>query len=65
MHLIRFKCKTTGRVFQEEEDAGHPSCSLCAFQWTKVQDGQPEVMSKHCLKVLCIPRCTHFVEVTA
>ena len=66
MHLLRFKCKTTGRVFQEEENVGHSSCSLCAFQWAKVKEGEHlEVMCNHCLSVPCVTRGTHFVEVTA
>ena len=65
MHLLRFKCKLTGRMFQEEEDVGDSSCNRCAFQGTEIKDGHLEVLSTHCLSVPCIPRRTHFVEVTA
>lgn len=65
MHLLRFKCKLTGRVFQEEEDVGDSSCSRCAFLWTKIKDERLGVLAAHCVSMPCIPRRTHFVEVTA
>ena len=65
MHLLRFKCKLTGLVFQEDKDVGDSSCSQCAFQWTKIKDGHLEVLDAHCASVQCVSRNTHFVEVTA
>ena len=67
MHLIRFKCKRTGRVFQEVKN-DLASCDKCAFRLSRCQDEYGEAQTAlfdHCLSVSCIPRGTHFVEVTA
>ena len=66
MHLLRFKCKVTGRTFQEESDRGG-NCPACAFQTAKVESEDEEVkcaLYEHCLGTSCIKRQTIFVEVT-
>lgn len=66
MHLLRFKCKATGRTYQETLDGGN-GCSACAFQTFKVdlEEGEVErALYDHCLSVSCIRRGTIFVEVT-
>ena len=63
MHLLRFKCKVTGRTFQEVSSVG---CNDCAFQCKKTELEGPDVhaaLGAHCLNVRCIPRHTSFVEV--
>ena len=65
MHLLRFKCKVTGRTFQEitTKTLG---CNECAFQCSKTELEGLDVcaaLGAHCLNVKCIPRQTAFVEV--
>lgn len=65
MHLLRFKCKTTGRTYQER--AGGSGCDGCAFHFSKAESEEGKVqvvLYKHCLGVGCINRQTIFVEVT-
>lgn len=65
MHLLRFKCKTTGRTYQEL--AGGTGCDGCAFQFSKAESEEDEVqraLYNHCLGAGCINRQTIFVEVT-
>lgn len=65
MHLLRFKCKVTGRTFQEEKARGD-KCSACALQGSEAELGDSEVedaLYNHCLNVRCIQRRTIFVEV--
>ena len=67
MHLIRFKCKVTGRTFQEVKD-DLVDCDKCAFQFSKIEvedDKAHAALCDHCLTTYCIDRCTYFVEVTA
>ena len=65
MHLLRFKCKVTGRTFQEvKEDLAN--CDKCAFSIFNTDDEDAEAVDalyRHCLGTDCGHRGTHFVEV--
>lgn len=67
MHLLRFKCKVTGRTYQEEERGIDAGCSGCAFRLSVTLWEDAEVrhaLYKHCLTTHCDERQTLFVEVT-
>ena len=58
--LIKFKCKTTGKVYQEvpEPAYGLDPCSACAFS-----DYLDITADDHCLAADCYRKKSIFVEV--